>query len=128
MIAFEIAVDGRKQCTAGTSASGVTSVVATWVRRAAHESTPRQPGTGAFEEELTLHVGGLWHDPDGARVHVQWLQHALKVGEQITITVVDTEQIDTPPTRTREDPTESERQKRAYYERLKAEYGQAGQL
>jgi hypothetical protein len=127
MIAFEIEIDGRKQCTAGTSGSGVTSVVATWVRRPAHDPTSAQPDTGAFEEELTLHVGGLWHDADGARLHVQWLQHALKVGERITIAVVDTEHIDTPLTRTREDPTESERRKRAYYERLKAEYGQAGQ-
>ena len=127
MIAFEIAIDGRKQCTAGTSGSGVTSVIATWVRRAAHDSTSRQPAPGAFEEELTLHVGGLWPNPDGARLHVQWLQHALKVGERITITVIDTEEVDPPLTRTREDPAASERQKRAYYERLKAEYGEAGQ-
>jgi hypothetical protein len=125
MIAFEIVVDGRKQCTAGTPGSGVTSVVATWVRRAARDAPSQQPVPGEFEEELALEVGGLWHDPDGAAVHVQWLQHALKVGQQIAVTVIDTDEVDTPVIRTREEPTEIERRKRAYYERLKVEYGDA---
>jgi hypothetical protein len=125
MIAFEISIDGQKKCTAGVSDLGVTSVIASWVRRASRDPTSGQPIPGHFEEELTLDVGGLSHDPDGAPVHARWLRQPLKPGQHITIAVVETEKADPPRSREREDPTRAERQKREYYERLKREYGEA---
>jgi hypothetical protein len=74
MIALEISIDGQKQCTAGVRDVGVASVLATWVRRASRDPTSGQPIPGGFEEELALEVAGLGHDPDGASVHVKWLQ------------------------------------------------------
>ena len=111
MIAFEISIDGRKACTAGVSPAGVTSVIATWVRR---ESS---------EEELCLEVGGLSHDPDGASVHLRWLRQPLRPRQRIVIDVLETEAVDPPERREREDPARVAQQKRAYYERLKREYG-----
>jgi hypothetical protein len=58
-----------------------------WARDPASE----QPIPDRFEEELTLDVGGLAHDPDGAAVQVRWLQQPLKVGQQITLAIVETE-------------------------------------
>jgi hypothetical protein len=124
MIAFEISIDGRKTCTAGVS-DGVASVIASWVRRPSRDPESGDPIPGRFEEELTLGVGGLTHDPDGAAVHLTWLREYLKVGQQITLAVVETDEADPPPTRDREDPAKDARRKREYYERLKREYGEA---
>jgi hypothetical protein len=125
MIAFEISIDGQKKCTAGVSDVGVASVIASWVRRACRDPMSGQPLPDRFEEELTLDVGGLMHDPDGASVQVRWLHQPLKPGQQITLAVVDTKEADPPRTRDREDPAWAERRKREYYERLKREYGDA---
>ena len=125
MIAFEIAIDGQRSCTAGVAHEGVTSVVASWVRRPSRDPTTDEPLPGRFEEELTLDAGGLTHDPDGAAVHVGWLRQPLKVGQQITLTIVETAEADPPRTRDRADPTVAERLKRQYYERLKRELGEA---
>jgi hypothetical protein len=124
MIAFEISIDGQKKCTAGVSDLGVTSVIATWVGRVSRDPVSGQPIPDRFEEELTLDAGGLAHDPDGASVHVRWLHQPLKVGQQITLAIVETQDADPPRSRVREDPTRAERQRREYYERLKREYGE----
>ena len=62
MIAFEIAVDGQKTCTAGVAHEGVTSVIASWVRRPSLDPTTDEAIPGRFEEELTLWM------PAGSRV------------------------------------------------------------
>jgi hypothetical protein len=125
MIAFEVSIDGQRQCTAGVSDLGVTSVIASWVRRAARDPASGQPIPGRFEEELTLDVGGLAHDPDGTAVQVRWLRQLLTPGQQVTLAIVETDEADPPQTRDRDDPTRAERQRREYYERLKREYGDA---
>ena len=125
MIAFEISIDGRKQCTAGVPDAGVASVMVNWVGRASRDPTSGQPIPGGFEEELTLDVGGLSHDLDGASVHARWLRQPLQLGQQITIAIVERDVADPPRTSDREDPAWVEQRKREYYERLKREYGEA---
>jgi hypothetical protein len=125
MIAFDVSIDGRKACTAGVGPLGVTSLSVSWVRRPSRNPETGEPIRDSFEEELTLDVGGLTHDPDGAAVHLRWLREALRPGQQITLTVVETESADPPRTREREDPGLAARRKREYYERLKREYGEA---
>jgi hypothetical protein len=125
MIAFEISIDGQKRCTAGVADLGVASVIATRVRRVWRDPTTGQPVPDRFEDELTLDVGGLEHDADGAAVHLRWLQQPLKPGQEITLTIVETSEADPPSSRSREDPAWAERRKREYYERLKREYGDA---
>ena len=122
MIAFEVSIDGRKACTAGVPA-GVTSVIATWVRRPSRDAERGE--SVEFEEELTLEVGGLTHDQDGASVHLKWVREPLTVGQQVTFAVVETEAADPPRSREREDPTRVAQRKREYYERVKREYGDA---
>jgi hypothetical protein len=124
MIAFEISIDGQKKCTAGIPDLGVVSIIASWVRRVSRDVTSGEPMPGRFDEELTLDVGGLSHDPDGASVHARWLRQPLELGQQISIAIVETEAADSPRARDREDPTWAERRKREYYERLKREYGE----
>ena len=123
MIAFEISIDGQKACTAGVAPSGVTSVIANWIRRPRRDPVSGEAINHSFEEELTLDVGGLTHDPDGASVHLTWLRQPLRPGQRITVAVVDTEAADPPKQREREDPAWAAQRKREYYERLKREYG-----
>ena len=124
MIAFEISIDGQRACTAGVPA-GVTSVIATWVRRPSRDPESGEPVADSFEEELTLEVGGLTHDQDGASVQLNWLRQPLRVGQQVTFGVVETEAADPPRSREREDPAWVAQRKREYYERLKREHGEA---
>ena len=124
MIAFEIAIDGQRACTAGVGEQGVATVMASWVHRPDYDPDSGDPIPGRFAEELTLEAAGMVHDPDGASVHLRWLRQPLRVGQQVTITVVDTDHVDAPERRKRADPGDTARQKRAYYERLKAEYGE----
>ena len=125
MIAFEISVDGRKPCVAGIPDLGVTTLMVSRVRRVAHDPDSGQPIPGRLEEELTLEVAGLAHDPDGASVNLRWLQESLRIGQRITLTVVDVPDASPPQVRHREDPAWVEQRKREYYERLKRDYGDA---
>jgi hypothetical protein len=73
-------------------------------------------------DELDLQAGGLvTSDPDG-REHVEWIQRALRVGDRVSIRVVDGGEPSTPVSRRRDDPRLAEERERAYYERLKKKY------
>jgi hypothetical protein len=125
MIAFEISIDGQQLRTAGVGDLGVLSAIATWVRRTSRDASSEAPIPGRFEEELTFHVGGLEHDADGASINLSWLDRSLRVGQQITVTVVNVDSVDEPSGRHRQDPAWAEQRKRDYYERLKQEFGDA---
>ncbi|MBI2837840.1 MAG: hypothetical protein HYX75_05975 [Acidobacteria bacterium] len=120
MIAFEVSVNGRMVCTAGVRDFGVLSAILTWARRRAEKS-----GDGLdIEEELTFDVGGLDSCAPLAGEHLKWLGRSLVVGDSVSIRVVEVEQVDSPETRRREDPTEVMVAKRRYLERLKRELGE----
>lgn len=121
MIAFEVSIDGRKECTAGLPDPGVTSVIASYVRRAAGD--PAGPGSGGTGEELRLDVGGLHHEPDGTSVQVRWLNRPLRPGQVITLAVIETDTVDPPRVTEREEPAERQRRKQEYYQRLRQELG-----
>jgi hypothetical protein len=121
MIAFEISIDGRKECTAGLPDPGVTSVIASCVRRSVGDSA--EPGSGGTEEELMLDVGGLHHEPDGTSVEVRWLNRPLQPGQVITLAVIETATADPPRITEREEPVERQRRKQEYYQRLRQELG-----
>jgi len=125
MIGFEIRIDDQKVCTAGIGDLGALSVIATWVRRAPPNAPSDEEQIDRFEEELTLDVAGLQRDVDGANVNLTWLERSLRVGQRLTVTIVDAAHIDEPTSRRREDPAWAEQRKREYYERLKREYGDA---
>lgn len=75
MIAFEVSVNGDKKCTAGVGAKDGLNVII---------SGPRLPD---------LHVGGL-----SGEEHLRWLKPGfeLKVGDEVTVRVVETDVVDEP--------------------------------
>ena len=116
MIAFKLSINGEHICTAGVRDFGVVSAVITWVRR-----KPENGRDGKIiEEELTADLGGL----DGeSKEHLKWWSQRLRVGDRVSIEVVDAKRADKPKRRYRDDPKVVERAKRRYFERLKEELG-----
>jgi hypothetical protein len=80
--AFEVFVNGRRVCMAGVGPDGVLSAILDWVG-----GGPRHPAEGSFD----LHVGGLDSRTDE---HVDWSVPEVGVGDEVTIRIVETEDID----------------------------------
>ena len=117
MIAFQVTVNGSAVCTAGMNDFGVVSAIMTWVRR-----TPDKSADGkSIEEELTFDIGGL---DSTAGEHLKWVKTELRVGDTVTIGIVDIDEVDAPGERRKEDPEAVAKAQRRYYERLKQEYGE----
>ena|ERR1035438_7757026 len=81
MRAFEVSVNGEKLCVAGIGDDGVLTSIVSWVAR---------HGDG----DLMLSVGGLYSQTEE---HVNWISHRpLSVGDEIHVTIIETDSVDTP--------------------------------
>lgn len=95
MKAFEVTLNGRRQCTAGVE-NGVLTAILSFVSqtRANAEAQPAEAS-----ETLDLRVGGLARiDPD-TRENLEWLHLPLSVGDEITIRILELQDCDQPKTR-----------------------------
>jgi hypothetical protein len=81
MKAFVIYVNGRQVCSIGLTPDNTRSVQFSWI--------------GGPEGEVFLHAGGI-----DDRDHVDWEMPKLMVGDEVTVRVVESEDVD-PPTRRR---------------------------
>ena len=95
MIALRIELNGRVICTAGAEDLGVLSAVVDALGVLGSEAEP------LHEEEvpplLSLAVGGMTRPKDGDQEHPIWIaRRRLSVGDQISITVLDTSEADPP--------------------------------
>jgi hypothetical protein len=117
IIAFQVAVNGEPVCTAGIDDFGVISAIMTWVGRRPEKSADGK----SIEEELTFDVGGL---DSTAAERLTWLKAELRVGDTVSIRVVDTDKVDGARERRKDDPEMVARAQRRYYEKLKQEYGE----
>ena len=116
MIAFKLSINGEYKCAAGVRDFGVLSAIITWVRR-----KPEKARDGKIiKEELTADLGAL---DSKSNEHLKWLSQRLRVGDRVSIEVVETKRADKPKRRYRDDPKVVERAKRRYFERLKKELG-----
>ena len=124
MIAFEVTANGEKVCTAGVGKLGVLSAILSWVGREAPLKSPYSEELWPAEE-LKLEVGGLAGNAKDGHENLKWMSGDLRPGDVITIRVLETDTADVPRVRKREDPELVEKSKRAYYEQLRREYGDA---
>jgi hypothetical protein len=115
VIAFKVSLNGKHVCTAGVGEFGVVSAIVTWVRRRPEKSRDGK----SIEEELTADIGGLDSD---ANEHLKWLARRLRVGDRITLEVINADRVHKPKRRYRDDPKMVERAKKRYFERLKKEF------
>jgi flagellar basal body L-ring protein FlgH len=115
MLAFEIQINGKKRCTAGLGKPGVLTAALSWVLR-----TPE--GRRRQSEELNLGVCGLVSRSDEDLV---WLQRAMRLGDEVTIRIVEVADADTPKKRRRDRATPAQilRRRKAFLRRLAKEFG-----
>ena len=78
-------VNGQKIATLGIGDSGVLTTIVHWVGRPSGEC-------GGFR----MHLGGL---DSAAQEHVRWPAPPLAVGDEVTIRLLEVEQVDTPTER-----------------------------
>lgn len=111
MICFDLYLNGERLCRAGKEDISVLSSILSYV-------IPR----GGGKPELELSVGGLSTLPD-ADVHSKWLHgHEIRVGDEVTIRIVEADTSDEPASQTVETADWKQEQERRYYERIKAQY------
>jgi hypothetical protein len=97
MKGFRIQLNGDETVTAGLSGRDVFSVVATSVVRDKRYRPADEPSI-----DLRLHVGGLRRTAEGTQGTVEWLDRELRLGDKVTIRVVDVGEADiAPPSRER---------------------------
>lgn len=106
MIAFVISVNGRQVGTIGVGDSGVLSAIVRWAGRAG------EPG------DLGLDIGGLDTRTDE---HIRW-PHApeIKLGDTVTIQVIEADTVDTPTDR--KTPAQLREEERAFLTEMEAEH------
>jgi hypothetical protein len=84
MTAFEILVNGKRLCVAGTLTADVVSIAVNWVRRVSEHAPDR----------IQFHVGGLI--ADRPHEHFGWNTPRIGVGDEVTIRIVEVDACDTP--------------------------------
>ncbi len=82
MKAFIIHLNGKRLWTVGIGPSGVLTTDVTWVG-----GIPKRTDEG----DLIFHVGGLDSRTDE---HVKWNVPELKVGDKVTVKIVETDKVD----------------------------------
>jgi hypothetical protein len=95
MLAFEVFIDGERIYVAGVEDCAVLTALIS--------ATFRRPHSGTAGE-IEFSAGGLMQsDAGGASYHMRWEPRQLQVGSQVTINVIETEQVDEPLRRYRSD-------------------------
>ena len=95
MLGFEIWKNGKKLAIAGLTDGGAISLMLTWVGKGRGASA--RATEGAEIDGLDLRVGGIDSaDPAGDQ-NVEWIEDsALRLGDDIHIKLVSTQQFDAP--------------------------------
>lgn len=116
-------LNGQVLCTAGVGELGVLTAIVSWVRR---NSALCPEGVNKEEwsaEELNLSVGGSSALGEHGHEFLDWIkEQALKVGDEMTIRILDQSKCDVPFRRRRESSDFVKEKKREYLETLKKEF------
>jgi hypothetical protein len=90
MIAYQIAINGKQVATAGVR-EGVVSAIANWVFI---------PSDVATDPARDWHAGfSLAGLDELTSEHLKWFRRDLRVGDEITIKLIETERVDEPTER-----------------------------
>lgn len=106
-LSFEITINDERPITAG--AEDVSVLVATLTYSLAGQ-------------EIELRVGGLVSNGRYDNEDIEWLQRDARIGDRITIRILETAAPSLPASRTRRDPKFLEEEERKYYEQLKRRF------
>jgi hypothetical protein len=112
MIALEISVNGERLYTIDADDPGFVSASIT------RERKPDEPRI-----RTSLSAMGANLPRNGAPEFLDWKDHPLEVGDEVTMRVVETDSADAPAGTRTYDAELNEKRKREYYESLKREFG-----
>ena len=118
MPVFHVYLNGKKVSTAGVGSLGVLAAHVTWVRRKGEHTLAKTPDS--VEEELTLQVGGLISPVEE---HVRWLVRALKIGDEVRITVAEDSKVDRPRRRESRNRAKELRSQKRYVREMAKRFG-----
>ncbi|RBP35837.1 hypothetical protein DES53_1193 [Roseimicrobium gellanilyticum] len=108
MTAFEIFLNGKRLCTVGLE-SGVVSTILNWVNTPG--ANPRRAKGSVPKEFLSIHAGGL---DAKTNEHLIWKRRNLKVGDAVSIRVVEVPKADKPRERIKREPRQELRATKKY--------------
>ena len=124
MIALEVGVNGKRVCVAGLPVGAVTASVTT-VRRRSRRQTSR--GQARVAQSALLTVSG-YTETAVAHEHPWWVPRKaiprLRVGDSVTLRVVDVSRPNKPRTRHRQPKRQLEYYEHRDYLRLKKKYAE----
>jgi len=111
MICFDISLNGERLCIAGKKeATVLTSML--------HLLKDKE-----FGEEVALEVGGMYERASGTAAHPKWIDHLpLKVGDEITIRIVESATADEPMEERIVTPEWKRDEERDYFQSVKAKF------
>jgi hypothetical protein len=94
MIAFEVTLNGKRVCVAGTDDLSVLSTIISASGKLGSKTVP--PRATDTTRHIEYSIGGLTSRPDAKKdVHLTWKSLApLKVGDLIEVKVVETTKVD----------------------------------
>jgi hypothetical protein len=121
MIALSVVLNGKQLCIAGAEDLAVLS---------AHVTAGGKLGTLSKDirgepPDLYIHVGGLTGRTSGDDEHYRWAERTdLKIGDEITIRLLETQEVDDPCEKQLQDRQRHEEKHREDYEDAKAFYFQ----
>ena len=96
MIALQIDIDGERYVTAGAEDWSLLNAFVDLSRAG--------PGEDSSENYMQFRAGGLSKSlEDGVREHLRWGERSLKLGSVVTISIVETGNVDSPKKRYRSD-------------------------
>lgn len=118
MIALRTTLNGKKLCLAGAEDLCVLNSIVNAVGKLGDLSDPKR--NADEPPDLFLSVGGLTGRTDGDDEHLRWTEHQpLSVGDEISITVVEVDEVDPPESRIPARSTDQGHDKRRYENALK---------
>lgn len=118
MLCFEVIINNELRIIAGLDEIRVLTAILS--HRAADPEDE-----GDKDDELRLSVGGLIDHGKYDYEDLDWIKRDLKIGDAITIRIVESDEVTPPIRRERQDPDFVAKEQRRYYENLKQEYGEA---
>jgi hypothetical protein len=107
MTAFEIYLNGKKLCVAGTGDDGVLSAIVDCVSR-------------SREYRLELAVGGL---VSAKQNHLRWENRVLQVGDEVIVRIVETAKVDPPQNIDHHDPAKELEAQKQYVKNAANKFG-----
>ena len=106
-LCFEVRINDGPAVISGRAGISVLSSTLTFV---------------SSSNELELRVGGLASAGTHDNEFLEWIKQDLKIGDRVSIRIVESDSLSAPIAVERDDPGDSERKERKYYEQLKKKF------